>query len=270
MRILDIGILGEAVGKLRCNNCSSPLLIFESDFTHGLQTTYSIKCDTCHLLHAEFPSSKPMDVPPQSSFVNVQESPRAMNQVTMRSVFAVHCSGFSWRDLHKFATIFDMPPPLAHMPPRYLDKIERTVEFACHCSMDAAATELHFKVDAIPSAVPSCINIAVSFDSSWKTRGFYSNLGFGSAIYVTSKKVLDYALLNRICEKCNRWSSKHQQENPEAYQRWYESHKPNCLNNFSESSQAMEPHAAKLIWNRSIARHQLCYSTFIGDWDSKS
>ena len=253
MRILDFGILGEAIGKLKCNSCSSPLLMHESDHhTHGWQTTYSIKCANCHLLYTEFPSSKPMDVPPHSSFVNVQQSSRAMNQVTMISVFAVHCSGFSWRDLRKFATIFDMPPPLAHMPPRYLEKIEITVEIACQCSMDAAATELHFKVDAILSAVPNCINIAVSFDSSWKTRGFYSNLGFGSAISATRKKVLNYALLNRICEKCNRWNEKRKQENPEAYQRWYESHKSKCLKNFSGSSQAMEPEAAKITWNRSI------------------
>ena len=85
----------------------------------------------------------------------------------MRSVFAVHCSGFSWLDLHKFATIFDMPPPLAHMPPRYLDMIERTVELACQYSMNAAGKELHSKVDGMPYAVPNCINIAVSFDSSW-------------------------------------------------------------------------------------------------------
>ena len=270
MRILDVGILGEAIGKLRCSDCSSPLSLFESDTTHGWQTDYSIKCEACHLLHAEFPTSKPMDVPPHARFVDVDQSPRAMNQVTMRSVFAVHCSGFSWRDLHKFATIFDMPAPLAHMPPRYMNKIERTVELACQYSMDAAAKELHSKVDAIPSAVPNCINIAVSFDSSWKTRGFYSNLGFGSAISAATKKVLDYALLNRICEKCNRWSSKRQLDDPEAYQRWYESHKHNCLKNFSGSSQAMEPEAARIIWNRSIDKHQLCYSTFIGDGDSKS
>ena len=32
----------------------------------------------------------------------------------------------------------------------------------------------------------------------------------------------------------------------------------------------MEPEAAKIIWNRSIDKHQLCYSTFFGDGYSKS
>ena len=111
-----------------------------------------------------------------------------MNEVTMRSVLAVHCSGFSWRDLHKIATIFDMPPSQADMPPRYLNKIDSIVENACQKSMNAEAVELHLKADAVPSSVPKCINIAVSFDASWKTRGFYSNIGFGSATLPRARK----------------------------------------------------------------------------------
>ena len=179
MRILDIGILADAMQKLKCTSCSSALSLFESDFDQGWQTTYSIKCLSCHLLLVEFPSSKPMDVPLQTTYVNVPLPLRGLNEVTMRSVLAVHSTGFSWRDLHKFATIFDMLPPLGEMPPRYLNKFVSVVQFASQTSMNAAAAELHSRSDAVPSPVTSCINIAVSFDSSWKTRGFYSNLSFG-------------------------------------------------------------------------------------------
>ena len=153
---------------------------------------------------------------------------------------------------------------------RYLNKIESIVENASQTSMNAAADQLHLKVDAVPSAVANCINIAVSFESSGKTRGFYSNICFGSAISATSKRALDHVLLNRICEKCNRWNDKSKQENPEAYRQWCDCHKSKCLKNISGSSQSMEPEASKIIWNRSIDEHQLCYSTFIGDGDSKS
>ena len=132
--------------------------------------------------------------------------------------------------------------------------------------MNAAGEALH----STPSAVPNCINMAVSFDSSWKTRGFYSNIGFGSAISATSKKVLDYVLQNRICEKCNRWNDTRKEEHPEEYKLWFDSHKANCMKNYSGSSQSMEPAAAKIIWSRSVSKHKLCYSTFIGDGDSKS
>ena len=32
----------------------------------------------------------------------------------------------------------------------------------------------------------------------------------------------------------------------------------------------MEPAAAQLIWSRSVEKHKLCYTTFIGDGNSKS
>ena len=57
---------------------------------------------------------------------------------------------------------------------------------------------------------------------------------------------------------------------PEDYQQWYESHKSNCFKNYDGTSQSMEPEAAKTIWSRSVEKHKLCYSTFIGDADAKS
>ena len=268
MRILDVGILAEAITKLNCSACNSHLVLYESQFLHGWHTTFYIKCVSCHQLFAEFPSSKPLGTD-ATKLVNVKLT-RGMNEVTMRSVLSVHCSGFSWRDLHKLATIFDMPAPLEEMPSLYLNKIEEVTKSAAEESMQAAVDELHQEGDHPPSAVPGCIDIAVSFDSSWKTRGFYSNLGFGSAISALTKKVLDYELLNRICEKCNRWSAKRREEHPDEYQKWYDSHKANCKINHTGSSQSMEPAAAMLIWSRSIQKRKLCYTTFIGDGDSKS
>ena len=189
MRLLDIAILGEAMAKIRCSFCSIEYLsLFESECLHGWQTEFYLKCSSCHHLFAEFPSSKPMGLPKTSQFVNVQLPKQGLNEVTMRSVLSVHCSGFSWRDIHKFATIFDMPPPLEHMPKPYLNKIENTVNAAAEASMQGAADELHLRVDSTPFPIPNCINISVSFDSSWKIRGFYSNMGFGTAISANTKK----------------------------------------------------------------------------------
>ena len=76
-----------------------------------------------------------------------------------------------------------------------LPQQDRGSQSAAEESMLAAAEELHEEADHRPSAVAGCTDIPVSFDSSWKTRGFYSNLGFGSAISALTKKVLDYELL---------------------------------------------------------------------------
>ena len=62
-----------------------------------------------------------------------------------------------------------------------LPQQDRGSQSAAEESMLAAAEELHEEADHRPSAVAGCTDIPVSFDSSWKTRGFYSNLGFGCA-----------------------------------------------------------------------------------------
>ena len=83
MRLLDIGILGEAMAKIRCTFCSIGYLsLFESECLHGWQTEFYLKCSSCQHLFAEFPSSKPMGMPKTSQFVNVQLPKQGLNEVT--------------------------------------------------------------------------------------------------------------------------------------------------------------------------------------------
>ena len=51
-----------------------------------------------------------------------------------------------------------------------------------------AAKELRNRVDVVPSCISHCINMAVSFDSSWKSRGFNPNVGFGTVINACTKR----------------------------------------------------------------------------------
>ena len=140
------------------------LALFESEHRHDWHTTFYIKCHSCHQLFAKFPSSKPI-IPDIDKFVNVKLPNQAMNEVTMRSVLTVHCTGFSWRDLHKFATIFNMPAPIESMSSLYLNKIEDVVKLVAEESMLEAADDILRNFNSTPSSVPDCINTTVSFDT---------------------------------------------------------------------------------------------------------
>ena len=83
-----------------------------------------------------------MGIPETQQIVNIPLNKQGFNEVTMRSVLYVHCSGFYWRDFHKFATILDMPPPLDHMPTTYLNTIESIVTTAAVAYMQRAANQL--------------------------------------------------------------------------------------------------------------------------------
>ena len=184
MRILD-------VGTLRCNKCNGSLALYEEKWKYGWQTFFTVKCQSCHSEHATFPSSRSLNIPSHHTCVNVPFTPKDMNEVTMRSVLATHSTGMSWRDMHKIATVFDMPPPVQVMPPRYAIRPEDVTKNAVNVSTSEAADHLHRKVDSEPFPKPKAVNVTISFDSSWKTRGFYSNIGFGAAISTSTNKVLD-------------------------------------------------------------------------------
>ena len=67
---------------------------------------------------------------------------------------------------------------------RYVTRLEEATEKAVKTSMIEAANELHQRVDRVISPEPGAINITVRFDSSWKTRDYYSNIGFGADNYI--------------------------------------------------------------------------------------
>ena len=265
MRILDVGILAEVFSTFRCNECDGILVLYEEEWNHGWQTFFRVKCQRCNSEHATFPSSRSLDIPSHHTCVNVPFTPIDMNEVTMSSVLATHSNGMSWRDLHKIAAIFDMPPPVQAIPARYATRLEAFAKSAVKISMSEAADQLHMKVDSESSPEPKAVNVPISFDSSWKTRGFYSNIGFGAAISTSTNKVLDYEILSRLCEKCSIWTEEKQKDKPSEYEKWLERHKPNCNRNYTGSSQAMEPEAAERIWGRSLERNRLVYSVFVGE-----
>ena len=60
------------------------------------------------------------------------------------------------------------------MPSRYVTQLEEVIEKAVKTSMIEAANELYQRIDRVISSEPDAINITVSFNSSWKTRGYYS------------------------------------------------------------------------------------------------
>ena len=45
-------------------------------------------------------------------------------------------------------------------------------------------------------------DVGVSFDGSWQRRGYSSCNGVGTAISITTRKVLDCEILSRHCKNC--------------------------------------------------------------------
>ena len=114
------------------------------------------------------------------------------------------------------------------------------------------------------------IDIGVSYDGSWHTRGFQSQLGLGIVIDILTGLAIDYVILSKYCEFCTKMKQKLQNEAD--FKNWQDEHKrkDECEQNFSGSSGAMEVHSAEILWKNSIKNCQMRYTTFLGDGNAKS
>lgn len=97
------------------------------------------------------------------------------------------------------------------------------------------------------------LDVDVSFDGSWMTRGHKSHIGIGFAVEVNTGFVLDFDVLSNYCAVC--------------------SSKPNkahdCKKNFDGKAGAMEGEIAVRIWSRTTD-YKMRFTTFVGDGDSSS
>ena len=83
------------------------------------------------------------------------------------------------------------------------------------------------------------MDIGVSLDGSWNTRGWSARMGIVDVCFEQTGKVLDVIFKNLDCTLCNK--KKRQKSAGEInmleYLEWYLKHEPNCLMNHDGSSQ---------------------------------
>ena len=113
-------------------------------------------------------------------------------------------------------------------------------------------------VDDVDGPIP----VSVSVDGTWQKRGYSSKLGVVFVIGVETGEILDYEVVCNVNERKN--------EKTRQLIDWKENHRENCLINYSGSSGGMESEGAVRIFERSIARRGLKYTTFVGNGDSST
>ena len=113
------------------------------------------------------------------------------------------------------------------------------------------------------------IDLTVSYDGSWMTRGHRSLYGIGCVIDVVTGLVLDFAVLSRYCQCCTYASTRYGGVATAEFQQWKASH-TDCQANYTGSAGGMEMAAAEELWRRSLAKYQFRYTTLLSDGDAKT
>ena len=249
--------------------CRGSLQLHKYPFIDGLQSYFVVHCDRCHCVVAKFSSSLHLDESPKQAVNNPKMFSHRACEVNVRALLALHTTSLSLLDFKLACSLLDLPVPKRDLNKRSIERFSQVTSKICGISMDLAAEEVRNRLDSEPSVIEGATRCHVSYDASWHRRGHYSNQGFGAAIDSTSGKVLDFGVMQRVCRKCSFWPEERQTSFPEDYAVFIENH-ADCTINFTGTSQAMEGAIAVDLWNRSIPRNQLVYSTYIGDGDSSS
>ena len=99
---------------------------------------------------------------------------------------------------------------------------------------------------------------------TWQKRYRHSSLlGVVFILAIETGEVLDFEVRSTICFECRsreKWNRDSQK-----YKDWLEVHRDKCSINHTKSSEAMEKSAAVTMFIRSIEKHKLKYTTYVGE-----
>lgn len=115
------------------------------------------------------------------------------------------------------------------------------------------------------------IDIPVSFDGSWPTRGHSSLSGFVSVVDILTGLVVDFHVFCRYCHVCTIAAIELGADSEE-FKKWQKEHREcgECDINYTGSAPAMEMYGAEVLWRRSIEKNKMRYTIVLSYGDSKT
>lgn len=245
-RIINLITVFSAISDVVvCKICQSKIKFTESS-KRGLGFKLVVSCEKCE--KTEIPSC-PL----------VQKG----YEINRRIIIAMRLLGVGWHGIRKFCAFMELPRAAYRS---FYDKVVKRMNTAtnlvCQNSMMRAAEE-----EKTISIEDGEQGIVVSGDGSWRKRGFTSLYGLVTLIGYNCGKIVDCVVKSKYCKACEYWSNK---KNTDEYAEWAESHVGECAVNHYGSAGKMEVDAVVEMFRRSKTLHQVIYSYYIGDGDSKT
>ncbi|XP_012232335.2 uncharacterized protein [Linepithema humile] len=230
-----------------CKTCGSNIK-FEESSCRGLGFKIAVICEKC--------------VP---KYIN--SSPLINNHaydINRRMVFTMRLLGIGINGIKKFCAFMCLPIPVYQS---FYDKIISNIRVATNAVCGTSIKRAAAKEKEMSLERGQIDGITVSGDGTWRKRGFSSLFGVVSLIGWCTGKVVDIAVKSKFCKACSLWNGK---QNTSEYEEWAANHEANCERNHEGSSGKMEVDAVIEMFQRSEKLHNLKYSHYIGDGDSKT
>ena len=255
-RVVNLACLQQLISRSSvCSSCRHGNLNLEEVERHGLASVLSLACLHCGAEETEAMAEQSMQ--------------RKFYDINRKSVLAMRAVGKGREALQKICGILDVAPPVSKHS--YLTHCESLHSAAKQVALESMGDAAKLLVEDKGDDSGAPVDIAVTTDGTWMRRGFTSLYGVQTLISWDTGKVLDVDVLSKYCPMCESWPAKKNQGSitAAAYDAWHLDHEPSCQINTNVSSPSMETEAVKRIWSRSLEQHNLRYTTYIGDGDSK-
>ncbi|XP_069191399.1 uncharacterized protein [Procambarus clarkii] len=129
----------------------------------------------------------------------------------------------------------------------------------------------HYREKFDRHSVDGILDIDVSFDGSWHTRGHHSQIGSAFVVEIFTGFVVDYNCFCKNCKKCKLLLNRKQQGKitQTEFDNKMREHVSDCDKNYDGTSKNMEADAAVLLWGRSKDL-KFRYTTLVCDGDSSA
>lgn len=252
--VVDLQALNSLLSAVQCKICRGPVHLLRGDRSYGLATKLTVVCDACNGI-AESWTSRRVEGPKTCNPFEINMlACRAMlstgnGQTALNDIFAG--MGLSHRGLHNKT---------------FQRHLKHTLKPAATRAAKAAMSQCARKVEALYEDL--CFghksNIAVCYDGTWMTRGHSSHIGVGAVVELFTGYVLDYVVLSNFCLGCKNGPK----PDSEGYSKWKESHQ--CHINTESKAGQMEVEAGLILFERSLQKHNMRYTTILCDGDSRT
>ncbi|GFY36369.1 uncharacterized protein TNCV_3450721 [Trichonephila clavipes] len=117
-------------------------------------------------------------------------------------------------------------------------------------STEKSLKDVRSQVKSTYQSNSAIIDIYVTFDGTWLTRGHSSQIRVVCVIDLLTGFVMDFEIMSKRCIECEHAKSG-MGENSVEFHVWYEGHISSCTIKHVGSSCAMEQEVALKLWQRS-------------------
>ncbi|KAJ4440566.1 hypothetical protein ANN_08711 [Periplaneta americana] len=258
--LIDVSKLSELVQNIVCADCQNKTLDIELSGDYDMAHKAEIRCNVCKdaVISSIYTSQRIK-----------KESKRPAFDVNQRVAHAFSQIGKSHDALAQFAMIMNMSTVSEKTFHKHMQDMTASTHTVKTIFEGVRAEVRHVYSDLIvDKPVPNILDISVSYNGSWMTRGHTSAYGVQCVIDMLTGYVIDYIVKSKYCQQCTKKETT-LGKNSQELTSWKETHAPDCDINHYGSSGSMEMDTAVELRQQSEC-YGFRYKTLLSDGDAKT